>query len=204
MPKTLELFAKAIEKRLDGRPHSWLADRSGVSRSKISRILSSQNEPTYLDMLAFAKAFEIEPIELLAEIEVDRAEALKKHKDKAQGHAEMRENMEDQIAETPATEKKLIDFINDVTTENIELEKKVEVLTETIKKHEKWIQNFDGSPEALQRLKNTIGKNIPLSESELFEMRLMSAQAKALADEGLGPARRREAPEPDPKKKKST
>jgi transcriptional regulator with XRE-family HTH domain len=69
--KYLKQLAKSLDKRMAGRSQTWLAGVSGITQSKISRILAGQNEPDLSDLFALAKAFNIQPSELLSDAKTE-------------------------------------------------------------------------------------------------------------------------------------
>lgn len=73
--KYVKALAKIIEKNLDGRTQAWLAEQSGVDKSKINRLLKN-DETVKLDLgeiAGFAKALHFQAPELVSKIfeEVD-------------------------------------------------------------------------------------------------------------------------------------
>lgn len=67
MSKYLKSLVDAIEKRLDGRTHAWLCDRTKITKSKMSRILAGKNEPDLSDLMAIAQALDVSLGDLVGE-----------------------------------------------------------------------------------------------------------------------------------------
>lgn len=73
MSKGAKLLGKLIEKKLDGRPQSWLAETSGISQSKISRIISGTAEPDFEEVGKLATGLGVEIADILAVVFQDIA-----------------------------------------------------------------------------------------------------------------------------------
>lgn len=69
MRNSLDVLLHNIQKRLaslERRP-AWLAEKSGLDKGNLSRILKGETSPTLVTLDALAKGFNCEPWELLSE-----------------------------------------------------------------------------------------------------------------------------------------
>lgn len=66
--KYAKIFAKILASKLDGRPGSWLARASGVSQSKISRLLDAKGDIDLTDASKLAQALGISTPDLLKQV----------------------------------------------------------------------------------------------------------------------------------------
>lgn len=191
--------------RLHDRTPSWLADKSGLSPMTVFRILDGKTEPGLNTVEKIAKVFDVEPSSLI--MSPDKKAALAKHKEKTDEHAEMRRLIRLQIENDLLVHSlgKITSDIetikNLVTTETKNVASAVDARITALEKEisekaheiedqksrithtEKLVRIFDGTPESLQKLQNSIGKNLPLSDMELLEAQTLVD----LAEEILGP-----------------
>lgn len=58
MDKEVKSFIKNVDLKLDGRTVSWLAERTGISQSKLSRLMNHQTEPSLADGIRISKILE--------------------------------------------------------------------------------------------------------------------------------------------------
>lgn len=65
MNKHLKTFVNLIKEKMDGRTDLWLSQNTGISQSKISRLMRLEAEPSIDDLQEIAKALKCSPHELL-------------------------------------------------------------------------------------------------------------------------------------------